>query len=43
VDAADDARAAVIPRATHLTNIDRPEAFTAAVRRFVRAVVAPVK
>jgi pimeloyl-ACP methyl ester carboxylesterase len=43
VDAADDARAAVIPRATHLTNIDRPEVFTAALRRFVRAVVAPVE
>jgi pimeloyl-ACP methyl ester carboxylesterase len=43
VEAADDARAAVIPRATHLTNIDRPEVFTAALRRFVRAVVAPVE
>jgi hypothetical protein len=37
VDAATDARAAVIPGATHLTNIDRPEVFTAAVRRFARA------
>ena len=36
VDAATDARAAVIPWATHLTNIDRPEVFTAAVRRFAR-------
>ena len=43
VDAANDARAAVIPRATHLTNIDRPEVFTAALRRFVRAIVAPVE
>jgi pimeloyl-ACP methyl ester carboxylesterase len=36
VDAATYARAAVIPWATHLTNIDRPEVFTAAVRRFAR-------
>ncbi len=36
VAAAADARAAVIPWATHLTNIDRPEVFTAAVRRFAR-------
>ena len=43
VDAAEDARATVIPMATHLTNIDRPEVFTAALRRFVRAVVAPVE
>jgi pimeloyl-ACP methyl ester carboxylesterase len=43
MDAADDARATVIPRATHLTNIDRPEVFTAAVRQFVRAVVKPVE
>ena len=43
VDAANDARAAVIPRATHLTNIDRPEVFTAAVRRFVKTIVAPVE
>jgi pimeloyl-ACP methyl ester carboxylesterase len=43
VDAADDARAAVIRRATHLTNIDRPEVFTAAVRRFVKTTVAPVE
>ena len=43
VDAADDARAAVIPRATHLTNIDRPDVFTAALRRFVRSVVAPLE
>ncbi len=36
VDAATDARASIIPWATHLTNIDRPEIFTAAVRRFAR-------
>lgn len=36
VDVAADGRAAVIPWATHLTNIDRPEVFTAAVRRFAR-------
>ena len=36
VDAARDARASVIPWATHLTNIDRPEIFSAAVRRFAR-------
>jgi pimeloyl-ACP methyl ester carboxylesterase len=36
VDAARDARASVIPWATHLTNIDRPEVFSAAVRRFAR-------
>lgn len=35
-DAAVDARVAVIPWATHLTNLDRPEIFTAAVRRFAR-------
>lgn len=39
-DAAADARRAVLPRATHLTNLDRPELFTALVRRFVRGVVA---
>ncbi len=36
VAAATDARAAVIPWATHLTNIDQPDVFTAAVRRFAR-------
>ena len=36
VGAASDARASVIPWATHLTNLDRPEVFTAAVRRFAR-------
>lgn len=36
VAAAADARAAVIPWATHLTNLDRPEVFTSAVRRFAR-------
>jgi pimeloyl-ACP methyl ester carboxylesterase len=43
VEAADDARAKVIPRAMHLTNIDRPDVFTAALRRFVRTVAAPVE
>lgn len=43
VNAADDARAAVIRRATHLTNIDRPEVFTAALRRFVKTIVTPVE
>jgi pimeloyl-ACP methyl ester carboxylesterase len=39
-DTAADARRIVLPRATHLTNLDRPELFSAAVRRFVRGVVA---
>jgi len=37
-DAAVDARRVVIRRATHLVNLDRPEAFTAVVRRFAREV-----
>lgn len=40
--AAQEARAVVLRRAVHLSNLDRPEAFTAAVRRFARMVVAPV-
>ncbi len=36
LDVAADGRAAIIPWATHLTNIDRPEAFSTAVRRFAR-------
>jgi pimeloyl-ACP methyl ester carboxylesterase len=36
VAVAADARAAVVPWATHLSNIDRPDKFTAAVRRFAR-------
>jgi pimeloyl-ACP methyl ester carboxylesterase len=43
VDAAADARAVVLRRALHLSNLVRPDAFTAAVRRFARAVVAPVE
>lgn len=39
-DAAADARRVVLPGATHLANLDRPELFTAVVRRFVRRVVA---
>jgi pimeloyl-ACP methyl ester carboxylesterase len=38
-DAAVDARRVVLPWATHLSNLDRPELFAAAVRRFVREVV----
>ena len=41
VDAAYDARAVVLRRAVHLSNLDRPDAFSAAVRRFARSVVAP--
>lgn len=36
--AAVDPRRALIRRATHLTNLDQPAAFSAAVRRFARAV-----
>jgi pimeloyl-ACP methyl ester carboxylesterase len=36
--AARDARRVVIPRATHLVNLDRPKPFSAAVRRFARSV-----
>jgi pimeloyl-ACP methyl ester carboxylesterase len=32
----------VIRRAAHLSNLDQPERFTAAVRRFARRVVDPV-
>lgn len=42
-DAAADARSVVLQRAVHLSNLDRPDAFTAAVRRFARASVAPVE
>jgi pimeloyl-ACP methyl ester carboxylesterase len=37
-DVAVDARRIVIRRATHLVNLDQPEAFTAAVRRFAREI-----
>jgi pimeloyl-ACP methyl ester carboxylesterase len=39
-DAAADATSVVLRRAVHLSNLDRPKAFTVAVRRFARAVVA---
>jgi pimeloyl-ACP methyl ester carboxylesterase len=39
VDAAADGRATVLRRALHLSNLDRPDAFSAAVRRFAREVV----
>jgi pimeloyl-ACP methyl ester carboxylesterase len=39
-EAAVDARTVVLPGATHLTNLDRPELFTTAVRRFAREVAA---
>ena len=42
-DAAANARRVLLPRATHLTNLDQPEMFTTAVRRFVREAVAPVE
>jgi pimeloyl-ACP methyl ester carboxylesterase len=35
-----DGRREVIPRATHLLNLDRPTAFNEAVRRFAKAVAA---
>jgi len=38
-DAAADARRVTLPGATHLSNLDRPELFSFAVRRFVREVV----
>jgi pimeloyl-ACP methyl ester carboxylesterase len=38
--AAQDGRREVIPRATHLLNLDRPAAFSEAVRRFAVAVAA---
>lgn len=37
-DVAVDARRVVIRRATHLVNLDQPEAFTAALRRFAREI-----
>jgi pimeloyl-ACP methyl ester carboxylesterase len=39
-DVAADPRRILIRRATHLTNLDQPEAFTSAVRRFARSIVA---
>lgn len=39
-ESAVDARIVVLPGATHLTNLDRPELFTSAVRRFAREVAA---
>ena len=41
--AARDAPIAVIRDAGHLTNLDQPEAFTAAVRLFARQVAAPAR
>ncbi len=41
VEAAVDARAVVVRRAVHLSNLDRPDAFTTAVRRFARAIATP--
>lgn len=43
VGAARDGRLQVIPRATHLTNLDRPDAFAAAVRAFVRRLPESVE
>jgi pimeloyl-ACP methyl ester carboxylesterase len=42
-EAAVDARRMTLPRATHLTNLDRPDLFTAAVRRFALEVDRPVE
>lgn len=42
-DAAADARSVVLRRAVHLSNLDRPDAFTAAIRRFARSVVGPLE
>ena len=39
-DVGADTRRVIIRRATHLVNLDQPEAFTAAIRRFAREVVA---
>jgi len=36
-----DPRRVLIRRATHLTNLDQPAAFTAAIRRFARQVFSP--
>lgn len=41
-DVAADARSVVLRRAVHLSNLDRPDAFTASVGRFARAVVTSV-
>jgi pimeloyl-ACP methyl ester carboxylesterase len=43
VEAAVDARRRLIPGATHLSNLDRPDAFSAAVRDFARGIVAPAE
>jgi pimeloyl-ACP methyl ester carboxylesterase len=43
VAAAADARRRLIPGATHLSNLDRPEQFSAAVRAFAREVGAPME
>lgn len=40
VEAARDARRRLIPGATHLSNLDQPERFSAAVRDFCRGIVA---
>ena len=37
-DVAADPRRALVRRATHLTNLDQPEAFTALIRRFARSI-----
>jgi pimeloyl-ACP methyl ester carboxylesterase len=42
VAAAADARRRLIPGATHLSNLDRPEQFSAAVRAFAREIGAPM-
>lgn len=42
-EAAVDARRMTLPRATHLTNLDRPVLFTAAVRRFAGEVDRPLE
>lgn len=39
-DVAADARRIVVRRATHLANLDQPEAFTTAIRRFAEEAVA---
>ena len=43
MEAARDPRRRLIPGATHLSNLDRPELFTAAVRDFSRGIVARTK
>lgn len=42
-EAAANARRVLVPRATHLTNLDQPELFSGAVRRFVREAVVPME